>query len=257
MTSTYAWTWYVDFADPAFPAEDHGPTLFEWVGGAPALRAVTGTLYERHLPDDPLLAPRLAAVPTDSAERLAAWLGESFGGPAAATVDIVREPSGPDVTEEQRARWVRLVLRSADEVRLPPDAPFRAALAGILEWLSRSAVTASDDPAAGSALAPPAWSWTAGAPPAGSSEAEEVDDPVMLPADDELVSFATHIRSMFRAKDRRSMSFAFDLGGHDDVATHAADILARLADGTMPCDRAWPPGWVAVFRRWVEAGTPA
>jgi hypothetical protein len=25
----------------------------------------------------------------------------------------------------------------------------------------------------------------------------------------------------------------------------------------MPCDGAWPPERVAVFRRWVEAGKPA
>jgi hypothetical protein len=71
------------------------------------------------------------------------------------------------------------------------------------------------------------------------------------------VSFATHIKPMFRAKDRQSMQFAFDLWSYDDARTHAADILDRVASGSMPCDGAWPQAQVDVFRRWTESGTPA
>jgi hypothetical protein len=31
-------------------------------------------------------------------------------------------------------------------------------------------------------------------------------------------------------------------------------ILARLRDGTMPCDGAWPDARIARFPRWVDAG---
>jgi hypothetical protein len=71
------------------------------------------------------------------------------------------------------------------------------------------------------------------------------------------VSFAAHVKPLFRAKDRQSMLFAFDLWSCDDVRAHAADVLDRVANGTMPCDGAWPDERVQVFRRWTESGTPA
>ena len=52
------------------------------------------------------------------------------------------------------------------------------------------------------------------------------------------------------------MSFAFDLGSYDDVRAHADGIMARLADGSMPCDGAWPEQKIDVFGRWAQAGMP-
>ena len=52
------------------------------------------------------------------------------------------------------------------------------------------------------------------------------------------------------------MSFAFDLWSFQDVSSRAAEILSRLRDGSMPCDGAWPEEQVALFQRWIEAGTP-
>ena len=72
----------------------------------------------------------------------------------------------------------------------------------------------------------------------------------------EATGFETHIRPLFREKDHSSMQFAFDLWAYGDVKEHAGDILERVANGTMPCDEAWPPERVAVFRSWVENGMP-
>jgi hypothetical protein len=52
------------------------------------------------------------------------------------------------------------------------------------------------------------------------------------------VSFEQHIRPLFRERDRKSMKFAFDLWNHADVKEHADGILARLSDGSRPCDGA-------------------
>jgi hypothetical protein len=73
------------------------------------------------------------------------------------------------------------------------------------------------------------------------------------------MSFEQDVRPLFRERDRGAMlSVAnFDLWKRDDVAEHSQDILGRLEDGSMPCDQAWPEEQIAVFRRWVEAGTPA
>jgi hypothetical protein len=70
------------------------------------------------------------------------------------------------------------------------------------------------------------------------------------------VGFETDIKPMFRERDRESMQRHFDLWSHDDVSEHADAIVARLRDGTMPCDGAWPQPQVDLFQRWAESGKP-
>jgi hypothetical protein len=70
------------------------------------------------------------------------------------------------------------------------------------------------------------------------------------------ISFEDQIKPLFRERDRRSMTWAFDLWSHDDVARNARAILDRLRDGTMPCDGAWPDEQIGLFQDWVEQGTP-
>ena len=43
---------------------------------------MTRIFYGRYVPEDPLLAPLFAHMSADHPERVAAWLGEVFGGPA-------------------------------------------------------------------------------------------------------------------------------------------------------------------------------
>ena len=68
--------------------------------------------------------------------------------------------------------------------------------------------------------------------------------------------FETDIKPLFRDRDRRSMQSHFDLWSYDDVSGHAVAILARLRDGTMPCDGAWPEAQLDLFQRWADAGKP-
>jgi hypothetical protein len=81
-------------------------------------------------------------------------------------------------------------------------------------------------------------------------------DSVKASGPDEPLHFEENIKPLFRERDRDSMRFAFDLWSLDDVSTHADAILDRLEAGTMPCDGAWPPDRVAVFREWIDAGKP-
>ena len=74
--------------------------------------------------------------------------------------------------------------------------------------------------------------------------------------DDRPLSFAEHIRPLFRADDREAMDFAFDLWNVDDVRANADAILERLEDGSMPCDGGWPSDQIALFSRWAAAGAP-
>jgi hypothetical protein len=77
---------------------------------------------------------------------------------------------------------------------------------------------------------------------------------VTTPAANEPVSYAQHIKPLFRPKDRESMTFAFDLWDVDDVRSNADAIFGRLRQGTMPCDGGWPPDRIELFGRWIAGG---
>ena len=70
------------------------------------------------------------------------------------------------------------------------------------------------------------------------------------------LSFERDIRPLFRDEDVESMSGHFDLASYEDVRDHAEAIHARLADGSMPCDGAWPEDDVERFAQWMDAGLP-
>jgi hypothetical protein len=67
-------------------------------------------------------------------------------------------------------------------------------------------------------------------------------------------SFAAHVRPLFRERDRRAMTFMFDLWEFEDVRSNAEAILAATEAGDMPCDGAWPVERVQVIRGWIEGG---
>jgi CDGSH-type Zn-finger protein/truncated hemoglobin YjbI len=256
--------YYVGFADPPMPDD---PTLFEWAGGFPVLLRMTSIFYEKYVPDDPLLAPLFAAMSPDHPVRVASWLSETFGGPKFHTQRyggydrMVSQHLGKGLSEERRARWVQLLVRSADEAGIPTDPEFRAAFVSYLEWGSRIAVENSTTGAKPPPHMPvPRWDWVVGAKPGARVSAlrpETEDEPVItLPAPGEPVRYAEHVKPLFRRTDRESMSFAFDLWEHADVSQHADAILERLEAGSMPCDGAWPPERIAAFRAWIAGGKP-
>ena len=72
------------------------------------------------------------------------------------------------------------------------------------------------------------------------------------------LSFVRDIKPLFRHEDQSSMlGFGLDLHDYEQAKDHAAEILERVADGSMPCDEAWPEDRVALFRRWMDEGFPA
>jgi truncated hemoglobin YjbI len=248
--------------------EEVVPTLFEWAGGAPALLRMTRIFYGKYVPEDPLLGPLFPNMSPDHPERVAAWLGEVFGGPRSYTERfggydrMVSRHIGKALSEEQRARWVQLLCKSADDAELPTDPEWRTAFVAYLEWGSRIAVENSQpDAQPPPHMLVPRWWWVCDATPDSRVSAlpsgDEQVEPVELPGPDEPVSFARHIKRLFREVDRRSMGFAFDLWSHEDVAGHAGSILDRLRAGTMPCDGAWPEDRIAVFERWIDSGKAA
>jgi CDGSH-type Zn-finger protein/truncated hemoglobin YjbI len=248
--------WYVGFKDPvANPCCD--PTLYEWAGGRPALTRMAHLFFGKYVPGDPVLAPAFAQMPAELPDSMAAWVAEAFGGPAAGSgqpggyPSLIAQLLPKGLNDEQQGRWAALLVAAAREAGLPADPEFQAALAAYAEWEAR----ASPAPPA----PVPRWSWSPAGPP-GTRAAEPAADagraPVTLPEAGQPVSFAAHIKPLFREQDRRSMSFAFDLWLYEDVKAHAADILARLRDGSMPCDGSWPPDRVEAFARWTTTQMP-
>jgi truncated hemoglobin YjbI len=260
--------WYIGFNDPE-SRPDQTPTLFEWAGGLPALSRMTRLFYDKYVAADPLIGPLFAHMAPDHPERVATWLAEVFGGPTRYTEEhggysqMISRHLGKCLTEAQRARWAALICQAADEAGLPADPEFRSAFVAYIEWGTRLAVENSQTEAHPPPHMPvPKWGWGSAGAPGGRifalAPAEtDTDSGVTLPAPEETVTFSRHIRSLFRASDRRSMQFAFDLAAYDDVAANAEGILARLRDGSMPCDGAWPAEQVDAFARWIDTGMTA
>ena len=74
-----------------------------------------------------------------------------------------------NLTEEQRSRWVTLLMQSAREAGLPNDAEFASAFRAYLEWGSRLAVENSQTNAKPPQHMPmPHWEWNTAAGPPGS-----------------------------------------------------------------------------------------
>jgi hemoglobin len=142
------------------------PTLYEWIGGLPALNRLTERFYER-VRDDQMLAPIFAEMSPEHPKHVAAFLAEVLGGPTDYSSShgghshMIQRHLNRNLTQAQRRAWMMLLLDTADELHLPDDPEFRSALVGYLEWGSRLAVINSqpgvDDVDSHSPM--PKWGW--------------------------------------------------------------------------------------------------
>jgi hemoglobin len=145
---------------------DRVPTLYEWAGGAEALERLTATFYDRVL-SDPILEPVFRSMSGDHPKHVAAFIAGVFGGPKTYSGTLgghrgmVMHHLGRHLTEQQRRRWVELLMEAADTVGLPDDPEFRSAFVAYFEWGSRLAKANSN---AGENVKPgeepmPVWGW--------------------------------------------------------------------------------------------------
>jgi hemoglobin len=141
------------------------PSVYEWAGGAAAFERLTEVFYG-HVRQDPVLAPVFAGMDAEHPRHVALWLAEVFGGPAQYSRSrgghehMASRHLGRGITEEQRRRWVALLMDSADEVGLPTDPEFRAVFAYYIEWGTRMAILYSgDNPPPVAAAKMPRWDW--------------------------------------------------------------------------------------------------
>jgi hemoglobin len=143
------------------------PTLYQWAGGVERLEALFMRFYER-VPDDPILAPAFATMAAAHSRTVAHFVAEVLGGPALYSGDgthghstMIAKHLGRHLTNEQRKRWMTLLLDTADELKLPDDPEFRSALVGYLEWGSRLAVlnSATAENPIDKQAPMPRWGW--------------------------------------------------------------------------------------------------
>jgi hemoglobin len=141
------------------------PTLYEWMGGAPALDRLIAAFYAA-VANDAQLGPVFARMSPAHASHVAAFLAEVFGGPTTYSAEhgghaaMIRHHLGRALSDAQRKRWVELLLETADQLGVPADPEFRSALVSYLEWGSRLAVINSQPGAtAVEDAAMPIWGW--------------------------------------------------------------------------------------------------
>ena len=141
------------------------PTLYEWAGGMPAFERLTETFYGR-VALDPLIGPVFAHMSSDHPKHVAHFLAEVFRGPALYTAErgghatMLAHHLGKRLTQEQRQRWVHLLLESVDDCGLPDDPEFRSAFVSYIEWGTRLAVINSQDGMSPVLEQPmPSWGW--------------------------------------------------------------------------------------------------
>lgn len=143
------------------------PTLFEWAGDISTFENLFENFYSK-VKTDKILGAVFANMSPDHVKHVAHFVAEVFGGPALYTSEdkgshaiMIGKHIGKMLTEEQRQRWMQVLLQTADEVGLKSDPEFRSALVGYIEWGSRIAVINShltNNPVI-PAEPMPAWGW--------------------------------------------------------------------------------------------------
>lgn len=141
------------------------PTLYEWIGGDEALKALIEEFYRR-AGEDELIGPVFANMGPEHPAHVAAFVGEVFGGPKTYSSkygghpEMIRHHMERHLTEPQRRRWVALLMDCYQDLDLPHDPEFASAMAGYFEWGSRLAVLNSQPGAKVAAHSPvPEWGW--------------------------------------------------------------------------------------------------
>ncbi|MET3900237.1 hemoglobin [Devosia sp. UYZn731] len=141
------------------------PSLYEWIGGIEALEKLIGEFYGRVRLDE-IIGPVFSKMGADHPQHVAAFIGEVLGGPPVYSSNLgghsemIRHHLNRHLTEQQRRRWLSLLLDTYTDLGLPSDPEFASALVGYLEWGSRLAVLNSQAGVSEPSASPmPKWGW--------------------------------------------------------------------------------------------------
>lgn len=122
------------------------PTLYEWAGDIGTFEELFTNFYRKVLRDD-LLGEVFKDMSPEHVKHVSHFVAEVFGGEKFYTstdegshAKMIGRHIGKMLTEQQRQRWVHLLLQTADEIGLKSDPEFRSAFVGYIEWGTRLAV---------------------------------------------------------------------------------------------------------------------
>ena len=141
-------------------------TIYEAMGGAPALLALAEAWHERCLSDPILAHPFEHGVHPQHTERLAAYWSEQLGGPASYTAsigeysEVIRVHTGNGPHEQMDGRAVAAFMLALDDAGIPADPDLRFQLVAWFTWataLLNHRWTAPED--VPSDLPLPRWDW--------------------------------------------------------------------------------------------------
>ena len=124
-------------------------TLYEVAGGSAGILAMTRRFYEKAVAD-PLLGELFAGKP-EHADHIAGYLIHNFGRPDDYLRErgdlrfVLEQHEGMAISEEQRARWVHLMLEAARETGKPPA--FLEVFSRYVDFASRRTRDVSELPA--------------------------------------------------------------------------------------------------------------
>jgi hemoglobin len=141
--------------------------LFEYAGGAPAFLALAAAHHARCLADPELNHPfSHPGQHPQHVERLAVYWAEVLGGPPAYSQScgdqssLLHMHSGHGDMGDLGRRFVDCFVRAMDDVGLPDDAEFRAAMRAYMEWAVDDVLVYSPvGVSVPSAVPMPRWSW--------------------------------------------------------------------------------------------------
>src|SRR4051794_37598410 len=103
------------------------PTLYEWAGQHEALEKLTARFYQR-VATDPIISEVFRNMAADHSRHVAHFIGEVFGGPELYSKEdngshhkMISHHFGKHLTEDQRKRWMTLLLECCDELGIAND----------------------------------------------------------------------------------------------------------------------------------------
>jgi hemoglobin len=143
------------------------PTLYEFAGGEQAFELFAAVLHERCLADPELNHPfSHPGQHPRHIQRLAAYLAEAFGGPAAYSAGcadqayVVGLHAGNGDMSDLGRRFADCFMLAADDAGWPDDPQFRAAIRAYIDWAVGSvALSHPHDTDIPAGLPLPRWSW--------------------------------------------------------------------------------------------------
>lgn len=139
------------------------PTIYEAVGGMPALRSLAASWHDRAI-EAPLVSRAFShGYRDDHEERLAAYLAEALGGPPAYSArygdqaSVLRQHAGKYDHERMAAEAIAIFADAVQTCGLPNNPQLRQTLKDFWAWAMHTIMAPAADPSAPIEI--PRWSW--------------------------------------------------------------------------------------------------